>query len=200
MGGLEFNGFICLEFNGFIWLEFNGLEFTLFQVDETLLFKENIEVARLPLQITWLHVCLAISCNKNKVLVVVNGVKVLETHFEKTTCPTKLVGNLVLLKAMIAPGFWTQAQRRVTNVNVFSGLMSQDRMVSLTSGEDCGKRNGDLLSWANSSWSLQGDSTKWMEVSVEDLCMEFSSIQLFTTARVRKSTSCKKECLLSGIA
>ena len=121
-----------------------GLEFTLFQVDETLLFKENIEVARLPLQITWLHLCLAISCNKNQVLVVINGVKVLETQFERTTCPTKLVGNLVLLKAMMAPGFWTQARGRVTNVNVFSGLMSQDRMASLTSGKEVGKGNGDL--------------------------------------------------------
>ena len=175
-------------------LEFNGLEFTLFQVDETLLFKGNTEVARLPLQITWLHVCLAISCNKNQILVVVNGVKVLETHFEKTTCPTKLVGNLVLLKAMIAPGFWTQAQRRVTNVNVFSGLMSQDRMVSLTSGKECGKQNGDLLSWANSSWSLEGAATKWIEVSVEDLCFEFSSIQLFTTSYFTESHDCNQLC------
>ena len=149
---------------------------------------------------TWLHVCVAVSCDKRQISAVVNGVKILDTQFERTTCPTNLVGNLVLLKGFYAVGYWGQTRGRVTNVNVFSGLMFQDRMVSLTSGEDCGKQDGDLLSWENSSWSFQGAATKWIEVSVEDLCMEFSSIQLFTTARVRKSTSCKKECLHSGIA
>ena len=166
-------------------------------MDETILFKGDIDVSRLPLQITWLHVCLAVSCKTNHISVVVNGAKVLDTPFQrtgKTTCPTSLVGNLVLMKAFFSTGYWVQARGRVTNVNVFSGLMSKDRMVSRTSGEECGKQNGDFLSWENSSWSLEGAATKWMDVSVEDLCLEFSSIQLFTTSGVTEPDDCKRLC------
>ena len=123
----------------------------------------------------------------------VNGVKVVDTQFQGTTCPTSLAGNLVLLKALIVSGTWIQGRGRVANVNVFSGLMSQERMVSGTSGEECGKQNGDLLSWEESSWSLKG-ATKWIDVSAEDLCMEFSSIQLFTTAGVTEPDDCKQLC------
>ena len=163
-------------------------------MDETILFKGDIEVARLPLQMTWLHVCVAVSCDKRQLSAVFNGVKVLDTQFEGTDCPTSLVGNLVLMKAFLASGIWMQARGRVTNVNVFSGLMSQDQMVSRTSGEECGKQDGDLLSWKDSSWSLRGNDTKWMDVSVEDLCLEFSSIQLFTTSGVKEPDDCKYLC------
>ena len=163
-------------------------------MDEDRLLGEDTEVSRIPLQITWLHVCVAVSCNKGQIWVVVNGVKVLDTQFQKTTCPTSLVGNLVLFKAFLSPGFWGQTRGRVANVNVFSGLMSQDRMVSTTSGDECGKQNGDLLSWANSSWSLQGAATKQMEVSVENLCFKFSSIQLFKTSVVTEPGYCKNLC------
>ena len=168
----------------------------LLQVGETLLFKADTEVTRLPMQLTWLHVCVAVSCNKNQISAVVNGVKVLDKQYkrtEKTTCPTSLVGNLVLMKGLLTPGIWAQNRGRVTNVNIFSGLMSLERMVSRTSGEDCGKPNGDLLSWANSSWSLAGVA-KWTDVTVEDLCREFSSIQLLTTSRVTEPDDCKRLC------
>ena len=75
-------------------------------MDETILFKGDIEVARLPLQMTWLHVCIAVSCDKRQLSAVFNGVKVLDTQFEGTDCPTSLVGNLVLMKAFLASGIW----------------------------------------------------------------------------------------------
>ena len=97
-------------------------------MDATILFKGDIEVARVPLQMTWLHVCVAVSCHKRQISAVVNGVKVLDAQFEGTDCPKSLVGNLVLMKAFLATGIWMQARGRVTNVNVFSGLMSRDRI------------------------------------------------------------------------
>ena len=137
---------------------------------------------------------MAISCDKNQLSTVVNGQKVFDVKFEDKGCPTSLVGKLVLLKALIVTRTWIQGRGRVANVNVFSGLMSQDRMVSMTSGEECGKQNGDLLSWANSSWSLQGAATKWMDVPVEDLCMKFSSIQFFSTGGVTEPGDCRRLC------
>ena len=169
-------------------------------MDSTNLFNGDTELPRLPLQITWFHVCVAISCDKKQLSAVVNGVKVFDIQFEGKTCPRSLVGNLVLLKALIVARTWIQGRGRVTNVNVFSGLMSQDRMVSLTSGEECGKQDGDLLSWANSSWSLQGADTKWVEVPVEDLCREFSAIQFFTTGGVTEPDDCRQLCNRTGVA
>ena len=149
----------------------------------------------LPSQWPWLHTCVAISCNNSRISSVVNGVKVLNTTFPKSTnCPTSLNGNLVLQKGVtLTSDYWIQNPGLVTNVNIFSGLMDIDGMVARTSGKDCGKQDGDLLSWTNSSWTLHG-AARWTEVSVEDLCREFSSIQLFSTQRVTKSDDCKRLC------
>ena len=96
----------------------------------------------LPLQSTWLHSCVAVSCKKNHISAVVNGVKVLDTQFKRNeNCPTSLDGNLVLHKHFYSTGYWSQNQGRVTNVNIFSGLMPEDGMVGRTSGEDCGKQD-----------------------------------------------------------
>ena len=161
---------------------------------ETTIASVTTRIPLLPLQWNWLHSCVAISCDTNQISAVVNGVMVLDTQFNTNTpCPTSLDGNLVLQKFFSATGYWGQNQGRVTNVNIFSGLMSEDRMVSRTSGEDCGKQDGDYLRWTNSSWSLEG-AANWTEVSVEDLCRKFSNIQLFSTQRVTKPDDCKHLC------
>ena len=80
--------------------------------------------------------------------VVVNGIKVLDKHIpqkEGTPCPTSLGGTLLLQKTFINTGYWSQNRGRVTNVNIFRGLTSVARMVASTSGEDCGKQNGDII-------------------------------------------------------
>ena len=155
----------------------------------------DTSVPFLPSQWPWLHSCVAISCNNSHISSVVNGVKVLNTTFPKRThCPTSLNGSLVLQKGVtLTSDYWFQNPGLVTNVNIFSGLMHKDGMVARTSGKDCGKQDGDLLSWTNSSWDLHG-AAKWTEVSVEDLCREFSSIQLFTTQRVTKPDQCRHLC------
>ena len=105
-----------------------------FQVDGIAITSEDTEVPLLPLQSTWLHSCVAVSCTKNHISAVVNGVKVLDTQFQRNeNCPTSLDGNLVLHKHFYSTGYWSQNQGRVTNVNIFSGLMSEDGMVGRTS-------------------------------------------------------------------
>ena len=118
----------------------------------------------------------------------VDGVEILNADFpkdDKNPCPTSLNGNLLIHKVRRNAGYWFQNTGRVTNVNVFSGLMSKSKMVARTAGEDCGKQDGDFYSWNDSTWNLQG-STKWSEVSKEELCRDFPSIQFFTTARVTR--------------
>ena len=100
----------------------------------------------------------------------------------------------MLQKHFLNKGYWGQNQGNVTNVNVFSGLMSENEMVSRTSGDDCGKQDGDVVSWTNSTWSLQG-AAKWTEeVSVKDLCVQWNPIQWLTTSRAKKPEHCKFLC------
>ena len=154
-------------------------------------------VPLIPLQWSWLHMCVAVDCHKNHITAVFNGEKVEERQFELpaggATCPGSLAGNLLLQKGMLSRGFWFQVKGRLTNLNVFSGLMSLDRMVRMTAGEDCGKQDGDYLAWAKSSWELQG-ATRWTELLLEDLCRTDSSIQLFTTQRMESPQDCRQLC------
>ena len=150
----------------------------------------------LSLQWSWLHLCVAISCQNNHISAVINGRKI---HVEKTfpegfVCLKSLKGNLVLQKIFNNRGIWTQAKGKVTNLNIFSGLMPKEAMVVRTSGgEGCGKQDGDFLSWTRTSWSLQG-AAKWTEVSEEDLCRKYSDIQTFTTQVVSRPDDCKQLC------
>ena len=85
-------------------------------MDKNLLYKANSPVDKFPVQLTWLHVCVAASCDKDQISLVVNGVKVLDMPMGRTTCPTSLVGNLALMKTFSADGFCVQPIQRVTNV------------------------------------------------------------------------------------
>ena len=126
----------------------------------------------------------------------VNGVKIVDKQFlghKGTVCPETLVGMLTLQKGFVAKGYWIQVKAKVTNVNIFSGLMPEEKMKDRTAGEDCEKADGDYLSWTNSSWTLQG-SAKWSEVSVEELCRKDSSISLFMSDRVERPTLCEQLC------
>ena len=154
------------------------------------------DIPLLSLQWSWLHVCVALGCKKKHISAVVNGVeiKVEKTFPEGLVCLKALKGNLVLQKIFNNRGIWTQSKGTVTNLNVFSGLMTTEEMVVRTSsGEGCGKQDGDYLSWSNSSWSLQG-AAKWTEVSKEDLCKKYFDIQTFTTQVVQRPDDCKVLC------
>ena len=101
------------------------------------------------MQTNWLHVCAAIDCNNNHIEVVMNGKQVVEMQFlkqEGLSCPTNLSGKLFLQKASLNAGYWYQSTGRVTNVNIFHGLMSAEDMRKRTAGEDCGEQDGDYLS------------------------------------------------------
>ena len=154
------------------------------------------DIPLLSLRWSWMHVCVAINCQKKHISAVVNGVEIEaeKTFPEGFVCLNSLKSNLVLQKIFNNRGIWTQAKGTVTNLNIFSGLMTAEVMAVRTSGgEGCGKQDGDYLSWANSSWSLQG-AAKWTEVSEEDLCRKYSDIQTFTTQVVPRPGDCKQLC------
>ena len=115
---------------------------------------------RLPLIWSWLHACLSVHSEANHLTLVINGEKVLEKVFQPSNQrnfkPASLSGKLLLGSTQIDPNIWLQNRMLVTNVNVFSGLLSVSRMQMITFGEDCGKAEGDIVAWGSSNWKLHG--------------------------------------------
>ena len=166
------------------------------QAGATILLSLQTSIPLLSLRWNWLHVCVALACRENRISTVVNGVEinVEKTFPEGTVCLKSLAGNLVLQKVFNNRGIWTQAYGMVTNLNIYSGIMTRAEMVVRTSGgKGCAKQDGDYLSWSDASWRLEG-ITKWTEVSEEDLCRQYSDIQTFTTQVVERPSDCRQLC------
>ena len=153
---------------------------------------------RLPLQWSWLHACLAVQSDANRLTLVINGVEVLDKVYpppasgETDLKPTSLSGKVILGKVQIIPNRWYQNRMLVTNLNVFSGLLPVSKMKQITFGEDCGKAEGDYLAWRGSDWRLEGGA-QWREVGVKDICEREESVQFFDQY-LEKMTDCKQLC------
>ena len=145
----------------------------------------------------WMHSCVAIDSTLNHFTVVVNGKQVEDKSFpipEGAKPPTDLTEKLLIFKQFI--GFWYRCTNKVSNLNIFSKLMTLPEMVKRTAGDDCGKADGDYLDWESSEWILRGKSSLG-EVSSEDLCRKESRIQLFT-APMGQLDQCKNLCPKMG--
>ena len=130
---------------------------------------------------TWIHACVTIDSALNHLMVVVNGKKLEDKAFPIPTGaqpPSNLTGRLLIFKQNM--GFWYQSKHKVSNLNIFSKRMTLSEMVSMTAGEDCGKADGDYLSWETAQWVLKGKAS-FSEVTVEDICRRQSRIQIFTS-------------------
>ena len=129
---------------------------------------------------TWIHSCLAIDSSLNHLTVVVNGEKLEDKAFPIPAGASQPPTNLTLLPLFKNwMGFWYQSKNKVSNLNIFSKLMTLPEMVSRTAGDDCGKADGDYLAWESAEWILKGKASLG-EVTVEDLCRRESRIQVFT--------------------
>ena len=130
---------------------------------------------------TWIHSCVAIDSSLNHLTVVVNGQQLEDKAFPippGAEPPSSLTENFLMFKNYI--GLWYQSNCKVSNLNVFSKLMPLPEMVRRTAGDDCGKADGDYLSWESAEWILKG-KVSLGEVTVEDLCRQESRIQVFTS-------------------
>ena len=142
---------------------------------------------------TWVHSCVAIDSSLNHLIVVVNGEKLEDKAFPippGAEPPTNLTESLMIFKTYM--GFWYQARSKLSNLNIFSRLMTFPEMVRRTAGEDCGKADGDYLDWESARWALKG-MTSLGEVAFEDLCRRESRIQVFTSP-TEGLNQCKNLC------
>ena len=110
---------------------------------------------------------------------------------KKISRPSSLFGKLVLGKTQIDPNVWIQNRMRITNLNVYSGVLTTSRMKMITFGEECGKAEGDVLAWRRSEWRLEGVAT-WRDVE-GPLCEKEEQI-LFFDKNLPKMTDCRELC------
>ena len=119
------------------------------------------------LEMTWIHSCVAVDSVLNHLTIVVNGQQLEDKAFpipEGAQPPSNLTEKLLLFKSYF--GMWYQSKHKVSNLNIYSKQMTLLEMVSRTAGNDCGKADGDYLSWESSEWALKGEASL-SEVAVE---------------------------------
>ena len=91
---------------------------------------------------SWYHVCMGLDTVSGLLRIVVNGRLVVneeKDYFKHTTesKPASVEGKILIFKGYHA-GFWYQHWGTVSNLNIFSYMMSLDDMEKRTSGgEDC---------------------------------------------------------------
>ena len=135
----------------------NGLETSFFvTVSERSKTPMSIEIPQVfPHQ--WVKSCTAINTTSGLIQFVLDGVSVLTVNPEEIqgSSPT-LTGNLIL-GALNFGGHWYSVSNKVTNLNIFSTFLSEERMKNITGDGDC-LHSGDYLSWDEMDWTLQGNA------------------------------------------
>ena len=105
--------------------------------------------------------------------------------------PTDLTGKL-LLGIRNAQSGWSSRSNKVTNLNIFSSLLSIERMENMTSSVEESGEEGDYLAWREAQWTLHGEATM-EEVEKDELCEEEAWL-LFYSAKFISLDDCMHHC------
>ena len=114
----------------------------------------------------WYHICLALDLQKEVLYFVGDGVVLDEYEVKdlRKGAPKSLDGRLIIDDSGLTPSNWMAG-----NVQVFNGRLSDEEMISITAGKDCG-RDGDYLAWKDMVWDVKGKVNGWVNVTKEELC------------------------------
>ena len=127
----------------------------------------------------WIRPCITLDTPTGQIQVVVNG-HVLENSVYQllkdlaTVRPTNING------IYFGQFYSKNSMAKFTNLQIFSSVLSIQRMVAITSAgsEECGA-TGDLMAWQDMQWTLSG--TAQMEtVFMDDPCTIVSDVHVFT--------------------
>ena len=151
---------------------------------------DDHSLVMLPMQWHWYHACAAFDSLSGHVILVINGQTIVDKILKPAKPPKSLINNLVLGK--IWATFWRSLRGQATNLNVYQGQLSEEKMVENTDGAGCGRSDGDYLSWSGSQWSLEGQAN-WTSIAVPDLCQKESDIVVFTE-KIPNAFACMDLC------
>ena len=95
----------------------------------------------------WFHLCVSLDLRTGLISPVVDGIVIppREVPDLGKGAPSSLAGRLILGKYW-RNGVWNQDNSMVGNLQVFGRLLSEEEMVGITGGEDCGTE-GDYMAW-----------------------------------------------------
>ena len=102
---------------------------------------------------SWYHICMGLDTVSGLLRIVVNGVVLVneeKDYFRNTMQwkPNSLAQKVLIFKSY-KPGFWYQNRGIISNLNIFSSMMSVEDMVTRTAGgEDCSSP-GDYIRQEN---------------------------------------------------
>ena len=136
----------------------------------------------------WARYCVSLDSAGNFTLVATGKVVIEKWHFD--TDDLKLPSNFsVMLGHRDGSNEWNGIW---TNLNVFASALSQERMKSITNGEECGAP-GDYISWEDSEWNLFSRA-KLVNATNAGACRnQKSKINLFPTTFYQQ-LDCVKHC------
>ena len=97
---------------------------------------------------SWYHICMGLDTVSGLLRIVVNGVVMVNEEKEyfrntKQWKPKSLEGKLLLFKSFM--GFWYQHRSIMSNMNIFSSMMSVENMIRRTTGGDDCSSPGDYI-------------------------------------------------------
>ena len=119
----------------------------------------------------WYHICVGVDLQREVVSFVGEGVVMNEVKVKglRKGAPKSLDGRFILDDPRL-----TRFNYMVGNLQVFTGILSNEEMISITAGKDCG-RDGDYLAWRDMAWDVKGQINGWVNVTMEELCASLSS-------------------------
>ena len=112
--------------------------------------QEDFQDATIPIvPHSWYHLCMGLDTESGLLRIVFNGVEVVneeKDYFKDTTAwkPRSVAGKILQFKGKMGLG-WYQHRATFSNLNIFSTMMSVNRMVERTSGGDSCSSPGDYL-------------------------------------------------------
>ena len=123
----------------------------------------------------WHHLCIAADLDTEIFSFVLEGIVFddLKVKGMSKGAPTSLDRRLIQ-----DDGSMTVANNIMGNMQVFGRKLSNEEMVSITSGEDCG-REGDYLAWKDMKWDVKGNVLGWVNVTRNEMCTSKTAVFRF---------------------
>ena len=159
---------------------------------------------------SWIRACISLDTAEGVARIVADG-KVLEdaSHQKLKNLATRITRNMT-----ITVGSSTGINAMFSDLNVFSELLSLDRMVAITTpgSSECGSR-GDLLNWDEAKWTLSdkwanGEWADWVLVVnasklveldwIRGPCWRPSKVKLYQIKDQSDHSFCMKHCQKIG--
>ena len=148
----------------------------------------------------WVRSCLAANTESGLLRWVVNG-KLLEETTTETLKensgqkPKSLAGKLLIGPNKWIAG-WTANSNKVTNLNIFTSILTVEKMEKMTSGRAGCVEDGDYLAWQDTEWSLHGEAVM-EEVEKEQPCVEEEWVRFFDAGFLQME-DCMRHCQKLG--